>query len=59
MFCAREQIDVPRTLLRYVEAWGWVHATDEGTHTVAGDQVEDGTERKGQGRLSDSGTPTG
>jgi hypothetical protein len=44
MFCAREQVDIPESELRYEEAWGWVHRTDD-PHTVGGSPVDDGTQR--------------
>jgi hypothetical protein len=44
MFCAKEQVDIPEVTLRYIEAWGWVHRTDE-PHTLDGSPVDDGTQR--------------
>lgn len=53
MFCAREQVDIPESQLRYLEAWGWIHRTDE-PHTVEGAPVDDGTQRpKRESRPSD------
>jgi len=40
MFCAKEQVDIPESQLRYLEAWGWIHRTDE-PHTVEGAPVDD------------------
>jgi hypothetical protein len=61
MFCAREQADIPESLLRYEEAWGWVHRTDE-PHQVDGTPLDDGR-RTPPGRTAEpvtgSGTPDG
>jgi hypothetical protein len=49
MFCAKEGVDIPETVLRYHEAWGWVHPTDH-PHTVKGDAVPDGKKDPNPGR---------